>query len=369
MESFWPLLRPNFVLEILPLQAPISSPSDKSSREMNQNNSKENPQTSDQPLVWTALITPLFDNDEIDYDSLHKLVLQQNSAQNGILLLGSTGEGLALTATEHLSIVEYVCAMALQVPIMVAVGGYNLKEQLAWIAKCNSLPIDAYLLGSPIYAKPGPVGQRLWFNSLLDAANFPCMLYNVPSRSGVEISISTLQALQSHKNCWALKEASGDLHKLLAYKEHCPELALYSGEDAMMPYLAGAKVKGLVSVCANVWPMATRQYVAMALAHQNEGLFPLWHKAIAALFQVASPIPVKVLMAELKSISSAQLRLPLSHKEIAEKNALLEVNQTIQQWLEANANHPLAHVHSIESICSVTELHYSTPTNLREVNS
>ena len=334
---------------------------------MNQNNSIENPRISDQPLVWTALITPLFENDEIDYASLHKLALQQTAAKNGILLLGSTGEGLALTAAEHLSIVEYVCAMALQVPIMVAVGGYNLNEQLAWIAKCNKLPIEAYLLGSPIYAKPGPVGQTLWFNSLLDAAKLPCMLYNVPSRSGVEISISTLQALQNHKNCWALKEASGDLHKLLAYKEHCPNLALYSGEDAMMPYLAGAKVKGLVSVCANVWPVATRQYVAMALAHQTDGLFPLWHKAIAALFQVASPIPAKVLMAELKTINSAQLRLPLSHKEISEQHGLLEADKQIQQWLELNSNNPYAHVYSAES--NTNEQYHSTPTNLRDINS
>ena len=336
---------------------------------MNQNNSIENPRIFDQPLVWTALITPLFENDEIDYASLHKLVLQQNSAKNGILLLGSTGEGLALSTAEHLNIVEYVCAMALQVPIMVAVGGYNLNEQLAWIAKCNKLPIDAYLLGSPIYAKPGPVGQTLWFKSLLDAANFPCMLYNVPSRSSIEISIQTLQALQNHKNCWALKEASGDLHKLLAYKEQCPNLALYSGEDGMMPYLVGANVKGLVSVCANVWPVATRQYVAMALAHQSDGLFPLWHKATAALFQVVSPIPVKVLMAELNVISSAKLRLPLCHEEISQQHGLLELHQQIQQWLQANSNSPLAHVHSIESSRSATDQHYLSPTNLREVNS
>ncbi|AWB59075.1 4-hydroxy-tetrahydrodipicolinate synthase [Colwellia sp. Arc7-D] len=336
---------------------------------MNQNNSIENQLLTDRPLVWTALVTPLFDNDDIDFDSLRKLVLQQNAAKNGILLLGSTGEGLALTAKEHLSIVEYVCAMPLQVPIMVAVGGYNLNEQLAWIEQCNTLPIDAYLLGSPIYAKPGPVGQTLWFKSLLDAANFPCMLYNVPSRSSVEVAISTIQQLQNHKNCWALKEASGDLNKLLAYKEHCPHIEIYSGEDAMMPYLAGVNVKGLISVCANVWPVATRQYVAMALAYQNEGLFPLWHKAIAALFQVASPIPVKVLMADLNIISTAKLRLPLCHEEISEQHGLQDIHQKIQQWLEANSSNPLAHAHTIKSTESADQHHYLTSTNLREVNS
>jgi 4-hydroxy-tetrahydrodipicolinate synthase len=336
---------------------------------MNQKKSIENNPLTDRPLVWTALITPLFDDDEIDYASLHNLVLQQNSAHNGILLLGSTGEGLALTAQEHLNIVEYVCAMSLQVPIMVAVGGYNLNEQLAWIAKCNKLPINAYLLTSPIYAKPGPVGQTAWFKNLLDAANFPCMLYNVPSRSSVEIALSTLQQLQNHKNCWALKEASGDLNKLLAYREHCPNVDLYSGEDGMMPYLANANVKGLVSVCANVWPEATRQYVAMALAHQNDGLFPLWHKAILALFQVASPIPVKVLMAELKTINSAKLRLPLCQEEISDQHGLLDIHQQIQQWKNSNSSKPLAQLYTTDSSISDESPYYSTTTNLQEVNS
>lgn len=336
---------------------------------MNHKKSQENPSLSAQPLVWTALITPLFANDDIDYASLAKLVLQQNAANNGILLLGSTGEGIALTAQEHLSIVQYVCAMALPVPLMVAVGGYNLNEQLAWIAKCNKLPIKAYLLASPIYAKPGPIGQTAWFKSLLDAANFPCMLYNVPSRSGVEIALSALQQVQSHKNCWALKEASGDLNKLLAYREHCPNVELYSGEDAMMPYLASANVKGLVSVCANVWPEATRQYVAMALAQQNDGLFPLWHKAITALFQVANPIPIKVLMAELKSISSAKLRLPLCQEEISAQHGLHDIHQQIQQWLENNSNNLLAQHHTSDDLIVTEVTHALATTNLREINS
>ena len=336
---------------------------------MNQKEPIKNHLITDRPLVWTALITPLFDDDSIDYVSLRKLVLQQNVAHNGILLLGSTGEGLALTAQEHLSIVQYVCAITLQVPIMVAVGGYNLNEQLAWIAKCNKLPINAYLLTSPIYAKPGPVGQKAWFKSLLDAANVPCMLYNVPSRSSVEISFLALQQLQNHKNCWALKEASGDLNKLLAYREHCPNLDLYSGEDAMMPYLASANVKGLVSVCANVWPEATREYVAMALAHQHEGLFPLWHKAMSALFQVSSPIPVKVLMAELNTISSAKLRLPLCQAELSAQHGLLDIHQQIQQWLASNSSKPLAQHHTTDYILSAKTPHPLDLTNLRAIKS
>ena len=334
---------------------------------MNQKKSIEYNTLTDQPLVWTALITPLFDSGEIDFVSLRNLVLQQNSADNGILLLGSTGEGLALTAQEHLAIVEYVSAMPLQVPLMVAVGGYNINQQRAWIEKCNQLAINAYLLTSPIYAKPGPKGQTAWFSALLDAAKFPCMLYNVPSRTGGEIAISTLQAVQNHKNCWALKEASGDLNKLLAYRQNCPNVDIYSGEDAMMPYLAAADVKGLVSVCANVWPEATNRYVALALAKKTAGLFPLWHQAISALFQVTSPIAVKVLLAELKTISSANLRLPLCHDEISAQHGLQTINQQIQHWLLSEAAKTSAQDHALG--CGTESPHLLEKTNLRDSTS
>lgn len=320
---------------------------------MNQIIQTNQPPNYQQPVVWTALVTPLLSCGAIDFVSLTRLANRQSDAQNGILLLGSTGEGIALTSEEQLAIVKHVTALTLNVPIMVAVGGYNLAAQLSWIEQCNSLAVDAYLLGSPVYAKPGPVGQTAWFQALLDAANLPCMLYNVPSRSGVEIAMSALQTLQYHQNCWALKEASGDLQTLLSYRQHCPELELYSGEDAMMPYLANAGVKGLVSVCANVWPEATQRYTASALAQTCTDVFPLWHNAIAALFQVTSPIPVKALMAEVGMIDSATLRLPLCADELLANHGLQSFHQQIQQWL-------------LTTDCSSTSL--SSTTILREVN-
>jgi len=285
-----------------------------------------------QYTTWTALITPFDGQGEIDFASLEVIANDQSDAGNGLLLLGSTGEGLALTSEQQLSIVEFVCQLKLNSPLMVAVGGYDLASQVRWIETCNQLPIAAYLLGTPLYAKPGPVGQTQWFSQLLDTAKFPCMLYNVPSRSGVEIPLSTLSSVKDHENCWALKEASGDLNKFLAYRQHCPSIALFSGEDAMMPYLAKAGAKGLVSVCANAWPEATHRYVELSLAGNVESLFPLWQNAIDLLFQVANPIPVKALMAEQKVISTSILRAPLTHLELSDNQSLLTADQNICQW-------------------------------------
>jgi 4-hydroxy-tetrahydrodipicolinate synthase len=283
--------------------------------------------------LWTALVTPFLENNQIDFTSLEKIAIAQAEAGNGILLLGSTGEGLALTRDEQMSIVEFVCNLKLNTPLMVAIGGSNLPEQINWVEYCNQLPIDSFLLGTPLYAKPGVVGQTQWFKALLDTANFPCMLYNVPSRSGVEIPVETLQHLQNHPNCWAMKEASGDLNKFLNYREECPEVALYSGEDAMLPYLVPAGAKGLVSVCANAWPQATQTYVQLCLVGQTSTMFPLWNRAVAALFCVANPIPVKMLMQQQQNIKTPILRAPLTHLELTDNTELLAFDEKINQWL------------------------------------
>lgn len=295
-------------------------------------------QTISETILWTALVTPMLLNGDVDFVALEKLAIQQASEGNGITLLGSTGEGLALTSSEQLAVVKCVCALSLNVPIMVSVGGYNLPNQLTWISQCNELAISAYLLTCPIYSKPGKVGLIQWFNALLNQSNHPCMIYNVPSRSGINIPVEVMKEIQSHKNCWAMKEASGDIDTFKSYAQHCPELAMYSGEDAMVPHLADAGIKGLVSVAANAWPAATHRYVEMALAGQHQTLLPVWDKAVEALFQVASPIPVKVLMHLTNMLNYPTLRAPLTELEITENpfalKALMAMDIEINQWLE-----------------------------------
>jgi 4-hydroxy-tetrahydrodipicolinate synthase len=287
---------------------------------------------SDFPL-WTALITPFTPQGEVDYHALARLVDEQQQANNAILLLGSTGEGLALEQSEQQQIVEFVCELKPSVPLMVAVGGFNLQAQINWIKQCNQLPIQAFLLASPLYAKPGVIGQIQWFKTLLDAAEHPCMLYNVPSRSGVEIAPQVVSELADHENLWAMKEASGDINKFLAYRNANCELLMFSGEDAMMPYLASAGAKGLVSVCANAWPEATHLYVSKSLSGDKGQLFSVWQNAIESLFEVANPIPIKVLMHQQNMIECPNLRPPLTHDELRCHQALLTADQQVTDWL------------------------------------
>ncbi|NMP15929.1 4-hydroxy-tetrahydrodipicolinate synthase [Thalassotalea sp. Y01] len=289
-------------------------------------------QLDDFPL-WTALVTPFNDAGEIDYDSLAKIVEDQVQAGNGILICGSTGEGLAIEQHEQYQIVKFICDLQPQVPLMVAVGGANLAAQSAWIEQCNSLPIHSYLLTAPLYTKPGIIGQTNWFKALMDIATKPCMIYNVPSRTGVSIPVETVQNLAEHPNLWAMKEASGDINEFLGFVEAAPNMKMYSGEDALIPYLASAGAVGLVSVCANAWPEATHLYVRQALTGQGASLFPVWYNAISPLFEVANPIPVKVLMHKQGVISSPVLRAPLTHLELASDSKVLAADTAITEWL------------------------------------
>ncbi len=287
--------------------------------------------------LWTALVTPFEPSGQIDFNSLKHIAVKQAKAGNGILLLGSTGEGLALNPQEQLKVVKFVSSLSLPVPLMVAVGGYQLTEQLNWVDQCNELSIDAFLLAAPVYAKPGPIGQKHWFEALLNQAKHPCMLYNVPSRSGVELLPEVLSELQNHENCWALKEASGDITKFLAFRHACSKLELFSGEDGLMPYLATAGAKGLVSVCANVWPQATQAYVNLCLSGDVDGLFPLWYQATQSLFSVSNPVPAKILMSLNKDLASATLRPPLAEAELTSLNELEIAHQNITRWHQSLA--------------------------------
>jgi len=283
-------------------------------------------------ILWTALVTPFDAQGKVDYYTLAQLADEQAAAGNGILLLGSTGEGLALCEAEQEKVVRFVCQHQPSAPIMVAVGGYNLQTQLRWIEFCNSMPIDAYLLAAPLYAKPGPLGQEQWFRSLLKATKLPCMLYNVPSRSGVDLAPQALVNLLDEDNFWAVKEASGSAVKFSEFKRALPDIAIYSGDDALLPKFTLIGAAGLVSVCANAWPQATQLYVTQCLAQPNNTEFNLWKGAIESLFTVANPIPVKVLMHQRSQINSPVLRLPLTHNELSCHVAIQQANTTITQW-------------------------------------
>lgn len=286
--------------------------------------------------LWTAIVTPFTeDMQQIDYASFLLLLKEQESAGNGVILLGSTGEGLSLSNQERKDFVRFACEQNLSIPLMVGVPSYNLETALDWIEFANSQKISGYLLTTPIYTKPGVEGQIAWFKQLLDKSKHQCMLYNIPSRAGVKLHSEVVKNLASHPNFYAIKDSGGQIETIVEYKLSAPDIMVYCGDDNMLPAYAAEAASGLISVASNIWPLAVKKYVDQALERK---IFhdKIWWKVCKALFAASNPIPVKVLLAKLGKIKSASLRLPLSSADLKSAEELLEVNELVENWQKNN---------------------------------
>lgn len=285
--------------------------------------------------LWTAMITPMTPEGEIDFDAFEVLLRKQEEAGNGVLVLGSTGEGLNLNEEEKKEVVEFTKELFLDVPMMVGIGGFDLESQKEFIRFCDEVRVHAFLLVTPLYAKPGAEGQYEWFSALLSETKTPCMLYNVPSRTGVKLHPSVPARLtEDFNHLLGVKEASGSLEEFKAFRDAAPNLNFYSGDDGMTPAFAKEGAIGLVSVASNVWPQETHLYVELCLSEKTETLFPVWKDATDCLFNAPNPIPAKVLLREKGWIPDAYVRLPLSLKDISDevKNQLVQADNDIQNW-------------------------------------
>lgn len=287
--------------------------------------------------LYTALVTPMKENGDLHLDDLASLIHRQDEAGNGVLVLGSTGEGLALSLEDKKQVVKTASNLNVDVPIMVGVGGFNLRNQIEWIEYCHQFDVDSFLLVTPLYAKPGPKGQVQWFNSLLDAADKPCMLYNVPSRTGTKMSPLVLKELAGHSNFKAVKEASGSIEDYQHYRKTAENIAFYSGDDGLLPFFAMAGSDGLVSVASNVWPKATHQYVDWCLDGRGPELLPMWQECTDALFAGPNPAPAKVLLHDKGWIENSTLHPPLTEEDVEDLSILKNADNMIQNWYKKHS--------------------------------
>lgn len=276
--------------------------------------------------TWTALVTPFREDGSVDTASLERLVAEQSAAGNGLVVLGSTGEALACDEDEKFEILKAIMWMDREVPVVVGVGGFQLETQRAWIRKGNALGVDGFMLVTPLYAKPGAAGQVAWFEALMNEAEAPCMLYNIPGRAATPLHLDVVKHLGTHRHAWAIKEAGGTLESFRAYREAAEDhWVLYSGDDPLLPTFAPEGAVGVVSVAANVWPELTHQFTQWVCSASNEELSSIaaqsmiqtWGTLTESLFVTSNPVPAKVLLASQGRLTSATTRPPLSIKEDA----------------------------------------------------
>lgn len=288
--------------------------------------------------LWTAMVTPMNEDTTVDYDSFEKVLRKQEEAGNGVLILGSTGEGLNLTDQEKREIVKFVKLLNLSVPLMAGLGGHHFEAQKEFIAYCDDIGVDAFLIVAPIYAKPGKEGQLAWFSSLMRETKTPCMIYNVPSRTGIHMNPDVpAQLVKTFPNYMGLKEASGSIEKFKEFRNAASGSKLYCGDDSLIKDFVAEGAIGLVSVASNAWPQQARKFLELHLQKKLDQTFPEWVESVDLFFDAPSPIPVKTLMQHKRWIATDTVRLPLSCDDLKSETeeALLEADTKINTWFEA----------------------------------
>ena len=263
----------------------------------------------------TALITP-FKNGEVDYEALDNLVENQiNAGVDALIAAGTTGEPATMTWEEHLGVIRRVVNVTHgRVPVIAGTGSNCTKEAVEAAKMSKEFGADAQLVVTPYYNKTSQEGLIAHYHAVADAATLPVIVYNVPSRTGINIGPEALAAICKHPNIIGVKEASSDVSQALDKMRLVDDRAdFYCGNDDIAVPMIACGYKGVISVVSNVAPKETTQMAHLALEGKNSEaaawqirLLPL----IQALFCETSPIPCKAAMAAL-NMCEDEVRLPL----------------------------------------------------------
>lgn len=276
----------------------------------------------------TAIITPL-NKSGVDYDTFEKLIEWQIAEGiDAIVVAGTTGEGSTLTDDEHKQVIKFcVDKVAGRVPVIAGTGSNDVAYAVELTKYACSVGADAVLLVTPYYNKATQNGLIKSFTAIADASTKPCILYNVPSRTGCNIKPETCAELAKHKNVVAIKEASGDISQVAAISRLCGEnLDIYSGNDDQIVPVMSLGGKGVISVLSNLLPKQTSQICHDYINGNVESARKMQLKylpLIDSLFSEVNPIPAKAAMSAM-GYGEDYLRLPLTPMEEANRKKLFE---------------------------------------------
>lgn len=262
-----------------------------------------------------ALITP-FTEDGVDFEAYGRLIdWQIEQGTDALIVCGTTGEPATMTWEERIEAIDFAVRRAAgRVPVIAGTGGNCTRVAIDFSRKVEKLGVDGLLVVTPYYNKTTQEGLIAHFTAVADAVNLPIIMYNVPSRTGVNMLPATVARLAEHKNIRAIKEASGNIEQITEVARLCGDkIALYSGNDDHVLPLLALGGQGVISVVANVAPKATHEMVARYFAGDIEGCRELQFKLnpmTKLLFCEVNPIPVKAAM-HMMGMCSDVIRLPL----------------------------------------------------------
>ena len=280
-----------------------------------------------------AIVTP-FLGEGIHYDLFESLIewhIQEGT--QAIIVAGSTGEGVTLSQVEKLTLFERAISVsASRVPIIANVGTNHTAATITLAKAAKRLGVDGLLAVTPYYNKPNQAGMKAHFEALANAVDCPIILYNVPSRTGVNLEASTLAELAKHPNIVGVKEAAGELEQVKVYRKMTPkEFMIYSGNDDL--YFESLKhgANGVISVVANIEPRKTQ---ALYEAFQTDQTAAKATQAALdrlndVLYMAPNPVPIKAALA-YHGVPTKAVRLPLVPLSEDETNQLYVVLDTVK---------------------------------------
>ena len=266
--------------------------------------------------VGTAMVTPMNDDFSINYTVFAALLEQQIAGgADAVVIAGTTGEGSTLSDEEHIELVRYAVEKVHgRVPVVAGAGSNNTAHAVFLSQECEKVGADALLHVTPYYNKASQQGLFLHFSACAAATTLPIILYNVPSRTGVNIFPATYKRLSAIENIVAAKEASGNFSQIAKIASLCKgELAIYSGNDDQITSALALGGMGVISVLSNLLPGEVHQICASYFGgdqEQSDTLQLKYLELIEALFMDVNPIPVKQAMRML-GCKVGPCRLPL----------------------------------------------------------
>ncbi len=284
--------------------------------------------------VCTALITP-FKNGEIDYPSLKRLIeFQIEQGVDALLINGTTGESATLSECEKRELISFaVREVGGRVPLIAGTGSNSTKKAIHLSQFACDVGADAILVVTPYYNKASNEGLAKHYEAIANEVDVPIVLYNVPSRTGVNIPLEVYERLANHKNIIAVKEASPSVSDFAKLSQKCGEkLDLYSGNDDLLLPALSLGGKGVISVVSNILPKEMGDACKLYFAGKTKEATALQLKLlplINAIFSEVNPIPIKAIMSH-REFCKEEYRLPLCPMNEEKKKALFEVFDKIK---------------------------------------
>ncbi|RJR09939.1 4-hydroxy-tetrahydrodipicolinate synthase [Candidatus Parcubacteria bacterium] len=284
--------------------------------------------------VSTAMVTPFDNNGNIDFEKTTLLVnyLIKNGTDS-LVVAGTTGESPTLSTEEKLALFSHVVEVAAgRIPVIAGTGSNNTRASIDLSKKAEEIGVDAIMLVAPYYNKPSQEGLYQHFKAIAAETSLPVMLYNIPGRSVVNISVDTIVHLAEIENIVAVKEASGNLDAMTEIIANTPdEFMLYSGDDGLTLPVLSIGGNGVVSVASHVMgnemqemiqAFESGEHAVAAKIHQT--LLPV----MKGLFSAPSPTPVKTAL-QLKGMDVGGVRLPMVPLSQEERETLTALLKTL----------------------------------------